>query len=93
MKLSQIELVAERVAKRELGNDWVDHVDARLDFDADGDRIWRILVILTDPTKVAATKLAGFVRNLRAELDPADPYPIVSFRSVSDNRDLTPEPA
>lgn len=93
MKESEVEAVAERIAKRELGKAWVDHVDAQLDFDSDGDRIWRILVVLTDPSKVAPTKLSGFVRNLRVELDAGEPYPIVSFRSVSDNRDLTPEAA
>ncbi|OYY77139.1 MAG: hypothetical protein B7Y43_11670 [Sphingomonas sp. 28-62-20] len=89
MKTADFEAIATRVAQRELGNDLVDHVSAQVDMDGDGETIWRLVVVLTEPKNVAGIKLSGFVRHLRAELEPNEPYPIVSFRSASDNRDVT----
>lgn len=93
MSVQQVIEIATQVAGRELGAAGVQSVDVRADLDADGDKIWRIMVILADPRRAEAGRLAGFTRHLRERLAPDAPFPVVSFRSAPDERSVNPEAA
>lgn len=92
MQRSDYEAKTKAVAEREFGAVNVITVIAHRNLDEDGDPIWRVVIVLADPRDVAAGKMSGFVRHLRVAL-PDEPFPIVSFRSQSDNLESSPEAA
>ena len=74
----------------------IKNVVVRHDFDSDGDKILRIVVILTsDPEKLDKLKLLGFVPTLRPKLEAAmsEGFPVMSFVSERDAGPLNLEAA
>ncbi|MFM9977895.1 MAG: hypothetical protein ACKVOP_07620 [Sphingomonadaceae bacterium] len=86
------ELVTE-VAREQFGNVGVERVEAELDEDADGDPIWRVLLVLSTTKTLEGRKLSGFARHVLARFDDREPFPILTFRSAADDRRSRPAAA
>ena len=85
MDEAAIKALVEEVARDQFHEVAVERVDVELDQDADGDPVWRVLLVLSATDKLEARKLSGFLRHLFARYDD-DRFPLLTFRSAADDR-------
>lgn len=81
------ELLSERFEESAISG-----VRIRDDIDGDGDRVLRIMIVLSGGRDLDGKQLVGFVRHLRSRIS-GSAFPIVSFVSKEDADKLAVEAA
>jgi len=86
------ELIAE-VAREQFPDVVLERIDIERDEDADGDPILRVLLVLSATDKIEPRKFSGFLRHFFDRYADDEPFPLLTFRSASDDRRTRPEAA
>ncbi len=95
-KLDRIKRAVRSVIEDRLPDVDIVSVNVEPDFDEEGDRILRIMVVLESGDRTLdPAKSSGLIRHLRPELANLgeDSFPVISFVSQSELKDLEPAAA
>jgi len=87
--MRKLEKVIRDVLKERFGNVKFDTIDIKRDYDADGDEILRILVVVEDAVKrLDASRASTVQRYMRPKLADIQEtaFPVISYVSRSDYR-------
>ena len=84
----------ERIAKTEIKGAKLHRIDAEYDIDSDGDPIVRIAVVVDHADRIKSPTFTSFARAVRHEfIADRNAYPLISFRSMSDDKGTNSEAA
>ncbi|WOF43683.1 hypothetical protein KNJ79_01570 [Sphingopyxis indica] len=91
---SKIKAVIERLAKEEIRDVRLYRIDMERDIDSDGESIFRIAVVVDHPEHINSGAMTSFSRLVRNKvLDNDGTYPLISFRSLADDKGMSSEAA
>ena len=92
---ADIKKALEKIVREQFAGVQIDAVRVEPDTDYDGNDIFRVTVVFDAKNGLDAEKAKGLVRHMRAQLrKKADfAFPVVSFRSRTDDKRLNAEAA
>lgn len=90
----EIRAAIENLAKAEIEGVKLHRVDAEQDFDSDGESIVKIAVVVDHPEKIQSSSFTAFARAVRNKFaHEGNLFPLISFRSVADDKGMSSEAA
>lgn len=91
---NKIRAVIERLAKEEIADVRLYRVDTERGVDSDGEPIVRVAVVVDHPDRIRSSAMTAFARAVRREIAREDgAYPLISFRSLADDKGMRSEAA